>query len=129
MRLITQHQVNDCNKAITIGAFAADPKTGASYAYQLLINRGHCDPELWGHATDELTLLFQRGPIAEVGVNGVTNEAVITILIDRLEGFQTGPFACDENEDALMHLRLARAAMFKRTKARMERGVEGTHEV
>ena len=56
--------------------------------------------------------------------NGVTNEALLAIVIDRLEGFQDGPFACDENEAALNSLRNALVYLQERTRGRMARGVE-----
>jgi hypothetical protein len=34
--------------------------------------------------------LFQNGPIAEVGVNGVTHEVLLAIVADRLRSFQKG---------------------------------------
>lgn len=37
-----------------------------------------------------LTIQFQNGPIAEGGVNGVTNEALLAVVADRLRGFQKG---------------------------------------
>jgi len=72
-------------------------------------------------------VLFQNGPIKEVGVNGVTQEALLAILIDRLRGFQSGPYACRENAIALMHLEEALMWLQQRTVARIRRGVEGTH--
>lgn len=73
------------------------------------------------------TILFQNGPIAENGVNGVTQEVLLAIIIDRLESFQKGPFACRDNAVALTHLETAKLWLFKRTLDRMQRGVEGTH--
>ena len=35
---------------------------------------------------------FQNGPIAEAGVNGLTHEALLAVLEDRLVGFQSGPY-------------------------------------
>lgn len=71
---------------------------------------------------------FQNGPIAEAGVNGVTHEALLSILIDRMEGFQSGPFANDYNAAALSHLQSAAGCLHDRTRERMSRGVEGTHQ-
>ena len=68
---------------------------------------------------------FQRGPVKEVGVNGVTNEALIAICIDRLEGAQEGPFASEDNSTAIEALKSASEALAKRTRDRMARGVEG----
>ncbi len=70
-------------------------------------------------------LVFQHGPIAEVGHNGTTIETVISVLINRLEGFQRGPFANDYNQRAIDNLRLAKDSLEQRTKDRQSRGVEG----
>ena len=71
---------------------------------------------------------FQNGPIQEVGVNGITNEALLAIVEHRLEGFQRGPFGCEENGFALTGVKEALHWLHKRTLSRVERGVEGTHE-
>ena len=72
---------------------------------------------------------FQNGPIKEFGVNGVMNEDLLAILIDRMEGFQAGEYACDLNQDALQHLREALDSFGRRTSEREERGVEGTNTI
>ena len=72
---------------------------------------------------------FQCGPVKEVGENGTTIEAVVDVLIKRLEGFQKGPFACDYNQEAIHALMLAKDALMVRTQKRMERGVEGTNQL
>jgi hypothetical protein len=74
-------------------------------------------------------LSFQNGPIAEVGTNGVTHEALLAILVDRLQGFQNGPYKCRENAIALTHLEDAQMWLQKRTRDRMARGVEGTMKI
>jgi len=75
----------------------------------------------------DLTVLFQNGPIKEVGIKGVTHETLLAILIDRMEGFQSGPYATAANASALGHLRGALYDLQSRTRERMARGVEGTH--
>lgn len=70
---------------------------------------------------------FQNGPIKEFGVNGVHNEDLITIVIDRLEGFQSGEYKCRENALALTKLEEALHWLRHRTQKRISRGVEGTH--
>ncbi len=77
---------------------------------------------------DGVLLDFQNGPIEEVGINGITNEALLAIILDRLEGFQKGPFACDENQIAVIHIQSALEALKERTADRIKRGVEGTHQ-
>jgi peptidyl-prolyl cis-trans isomerase B (cyclophilin B) len=75
----------------------------------------------------DLSLQFQEGPIPSVGVNGVTLESVLAVSAHRLEGLQSGRFACEENQDALDHINKAIDALNRRTRARIARGVEGTH--
>lgn len=77
-------------------------------------------------AYEATPVFFQNGPIRDEGVNGISQESLIAILIDRLEGFQTGKFQCHDNEVALDHLQGARLWLHKRTMARAARGVEGT---
>jgi hypothetical protein len=71
---------------------------------------------------------FQKGPIQENGVNGVQNEDLLSIVIDRLVGFQTSGFECEENERALDCCIEACAALQLRTAKRKARGVEGKSE-
>ena len=78
---------------------------------------------------DSVLIEFQNGPINEVGVNGVTHEALLSILCDRMRGFQAGPYASADNAEALACMEQAQTALQRRTKARMARGVEGTHTV
>ena len=75
------------------------------------------------------TISFQNGPIGEVGVNGVSNEALLAVVEDRLLGFQSGPYACRDNAVALTKIQEAMMWLQKRTHERMARGVEGTHKV
>jgi hypothetical protein len=48
------------------------------------------------------------------------------ILIDRLEGFQAGPFRCPENAGALDHLREALGNLQSRSRQRLAGGEEET---
>jgi hypothetical protein len=74
---------------------------------------------------------FQKGPINADGngINGIQNEDLLAIVIDRLEGFQSGPFACHANKQALDFCRCAMSALQDRTRERIKRGVEGTHKL
>lgn len=80
---------------------------------------GQCHDAVLAH------IAFQNGPILENGLNGITNEALLAIVLDRLDCFQQGPFACDENGIALEHVYLALLALKLRTARRIARGVEG----
>ena len=68
---------------------------------------------------------FQNGGIQEVGVNGVTHEALLAVVIDRLEQFQAGSYPSLHNDQALLFAKLALNALHQRTAERMKRGVEG----
>lgn len=72
---------------------------------------------------------FQDGPIAEAGVNGVMDENLLAIVIDRLRGFQSGPYKCRENAIALTKLEESLMWLKERTRGREARGVEGTHKI
>lgn len=72
---------------------------------------------------------FQKGPIKEFGVNGVMNEDLIAIVIDRMRGFQGGSYACRDNALALTKLEEALMWLRNRTNEREARGVEGTHKI
>jgi hypothetical protein len=50
----------------------------------------------------------------------------LEIVRDRLQGFQSGEFACRENAIALTHLEECLLWMNKRVEDRAERGVLGT---
>ena len=71
---------------------------------------------------------FQNGPIKESGVNGVMNEDLIAIVIDRMRGFQSGNYACRDNAIVLTKLEEALMWLRNRTNEREARGVEGTSE-
>jgi len=75
------------------------------------------------------SISFQKGPIKEVGVNGVMNEDLIAMVIDRLQSFQESDYKCRENAVAITKLEEALMWLRKRTQDRENRGVEGTHTV
>lgn len=71
---------------------------------------------------------FQSGTIPNNGVNGVTNEALLAVLISRTE-ILNGKFPCMENEIAIMNMKNALDLFEARTKNHVERGVEGKDEL
>ena len=120
MRQITDHQVNECNDKIRIHVADEPGEGGASHEYVVEAVAGT-------RQIFEQRLSFQNGPIKEKGTNGITQEVLIAICIDRLRGFQSGEFACRENALALTKLEEAQMWLNKRTRDRDARGVEGTH--
>lgn len=75
--------------------------------------------------TEGMLVLFQNGPIKDAGLNGVTHEVLLAILIDRLRGFSKGPYPSRENAIALTKLEEALFWLQSRTRERIARGVEG----
>jgi hypothetical protein len=71
---------------------------------------------------------FQKGPVKEAGVNGIFMEDLLHICEHRLECFQAGAWACEENAEALKKIQEALMWLNKRTTGRQVRGVEGTSE-
>lgn len=69
---------------------------------------------------------FQKGGLlAEAGVNGITDQALLAVVLDRLRGFQAGPYPSRENAIAITKLEEALLWMGKRYADRAARGVEG----
>lgn len=78
------------------------------------------------------TVSWQNGPLKGTPTakrNGAFVEDLIKASVARLEHYQLSDFACEENAEALDHLNKALAALNRRTQKRVDRGVEGTHEV
>lgn len=125
MRELTSHKVNGLNEALTIEVLdEPDLAARACHTYRIAAKNGVevsraicCDIE------------FQNGPIQEAGVNGISNEALLAVVEDRLACFQSGPYACRENAVALTKIQEAMMWLQKRTRDRMARGVEGTHQI
>ena len=73
------------------------------------------------------SLKFQAGDPAE-GINGLSNEALLAVVADRLEGFSSGPFADNFTPRALRYTQNALKVLRDRTADRQGRGVEGKLE-
>lgn len=72
---------------------------------------------------------FQEGPIKEKGVNGISNEDAIGMVLKRLECFQESEYTCRENAVAITKLEEALMWLRRRTNKRVHRNVEGTSKV
>jgi len=129
MRKITDHKLNGLNDHLDILVTDEPGYGGANHRYEIHLT---ANPEpgalkitagTWRQNVD-----FQNGPIQEAGVNGVSGEALLAIVIDRLRSFQAGQFACRENAVALTHAETALMWLQKRTRDRLARGVEGTSQ-
>jgi hypothetical protein len=130
MREITSHKVNGLNEALTIKAIDAPGSGGANHEYEIEWPDTIVDPPDGGHCGGhEARIRFQNGPIAEAGINGVSNEALLAIVEDRLKCFQGSQFSCRENSLALTKIQEAMHWLHHRTRERVARGVEGTSTV
>lgn len=118
MRELTSHKVNGLNEAITISVLDEPGAGNACHEYGLKFSS---DSTIY-----DQQIHFQNGPIAEEGVNGISQEALLAIVEDRLASFQAGPYACHWNAMALESVRGAMGFLQERTKERVDRGVEGT---
>jgi hypothetical protein len=131
MRTIDFHKINPANDTITITVEDGVGPGGANHLYVMTgLNTGSnpSDPfeGKYGSPAEHATILFQQGPINVCGVNGVTQEVLLAIVIDRLRSFQQGPYSCRENALALTKCEEALHWLQQRTLDRMRRGVEGT---
>ena len=122
MQEITSHKVNGLNEALLVQVLDPPGSGNACHEYQV---------RLWEKDQEDVELCnirFQNGPITEAGVNGISNEALLAVVEHRLQGFQSGEYACRENAVALTKLQESMMWLQKRTRDRMARGVEGTSQ-
>lgn len=127
MRTITDHKLNGLKDALEITVTDEPGQGGANHVYE--IEWGNNDGgDRTGHSQRKTVISFQNGPILEAGVNGISGEALLAIVIDRLRSFQAGPYACRENALALTNLEQSMMWLQKRTRDRLARGVEGTNQ-
>ncbi len=131
MRTLKDHIVegDSANHQVTITVMDQPGAGGACHRYDITGFDASGNPvpiDVRGFSLSVLPVVFQNGPIKEWGVNGVTQEALLAIVIDRLRSFQKGPFSCRENAIALTNCEEALMWLQKRTRERLARGVEGT---
>lgn len=125
MRTLTDHIVSG-DQAVQLSITVVDEPGAGGANHQYHIDWDG-DQSWKNEKPNSLDIHFQEGPIKEFGVNGITQEALLAIIIDRLRSFQSGPFSCRENAIALTHCEEALMWLQRRTVARIKRGVEGTN--
>lgn len=136
MRQITEHVVNPANDRLFVSVTDDPGHGGANHRYEITgfdtgTNPSQYDANGYGASFSRSLIIFQNGPIGVDGngVNGITHEALLAIVADRLRSFQAGPYSCKANACALTHIEEAQHWLQQRTLERMRRGVEGTHTV
>jgi hypothetical protein len=116
MRIITDHlhPGNPPTNAVTVAAVDDPPgQGGANHCYAIWIEDSQANEQL-------LSIRFQKGQPAECGINGVTTEALLGIVIDRLRGFTHGPFKDRETDLALEKAQACLMWLHQRTADRLE---------
>lgn len=138
MREITTHLLRNSETVgtpLAIHAVDIPGSGGACHRYDItgfdtFNNPSRRDPLGFDPSSTRCIILFQNGPlntdIAQYP-NGITHEALLAIVADRLASFQSGPLACDENAVALECVKAALGSLHIRTQDRIMRRVEGTH--
>jgi hypothetical protein len=116
-REIRAHWENNPRQFVTVES--GKPKRGGAPSDYYLKADGESSQ---GDPYDVL-LCFQDGHPGTVGYNGVLDSALLSILIDRQEGFLSGPWPSEEGREALHHLRKALEAMDRRVADRVKRDV------
>lgn len=125
MRELTDHHDgHGLNDRIQITCDEKDPDAGnASHNYEFFTGM---EDELFEPVA---AVQFQHGPRNEEGSSpGVTEAAILVMLIDRAKSFQAGPYPCDENDRLVWHLQGALDAVKARVENRAKRGVLGHNE-
>jgi hypothetical protein len=113
-RIDLHHDGHGLNESIAIISDAPD-QSGASHLYELFIGG-----EPVAH------IQFQKGPRnVEGSTPGATEAALYAVLIDRLRGFQSGPYGCRENAIQLTKLEETLHWTKARADERAKRGVLG----
>ena len=121
MRTLTDHKLEGLNDALEIHVLDEPGQGGACHRYE--ITNGDSPVQI-----DGCNIGFQNGPMKEAGLNGISGESLLAVVIDRLRSFQSGQFACRENAIALTKLEESLMWLQKRTRDRLARGVEGTDQ-
>ena len=123
MREITWNNESALNQHLVITSDDFD-QTNGNAAHKYSIHVGGSES---GAVT--VAMQFQNGPLQEAGINGISEEALLAVVIDRLQCFQTSQYACRENALALTKLEEAVHWLGHRTQSRRRREVEGTSKV
>ncbi len=122
-RELFDHRNNKFNREHVI-VKTADLRSSdnAHHKYVIEVTRDAPKPD-W--IAERCELNFQNGGLKEVGPNGITDQALIAIVLDRVRSFNDGPFRCREN--SMMITKLEEALMWgeKRGNDRARRNVEG----
>lgn len=122
-RELTDHKISKLNREC-INVVTADLRANdnAHHKYKIFVNK---DTDTLGVTVHEVEIQFQNGGLKDVGPNGITEQALIAIILDRYRSFNGGQFGCLENSMVITKLEEALMWSGKRAADRAQRGVEG----
>lgn len=125
-RSLYDHKNNKFNReCISVKTADAPQSDGAHHQYTIdVLFTGDTGNNV-DHVIKSCALNFQNGGLKEVGANGITDQALIAIVLDRIRGFNDGPYRCRENSIIITKLEEAMMWMEKRSNDRSRRNVEG----
>lgn len=83
MRTINDHKLNGLNDALEITVLD-EPGSGGAYHEYLIDWKAFTPTDVAESVKTQTQISFQNGPIQESGVNGISVEALISVVIDRL---------------------------------------------
>jgi hypothetical protein len=129
MKVITSHKISKLNRENIVVEATDEPDIdGAHHEYSIEVFFTLDTGNNVDHSIGKTVLKFQKGGLAEAGVNGITDQALLAIVLDRMQGFQSGPYSCRDNAIAITKLEECLMWMAKRYVDRAARGVEGKRE-
>jgi hypothetical protein len=129
VKIDLHHDGHGLNESIEIVADERDSSAGgASHSYTFgMPGAPPVNRALDGNNVAHVQ--FQHGPRLVAGSTaGVTEGAILAMLIDRYQAFQAGPFSCRENAIILTKLEECLHWTKARADARARRGVLGRNE-
>jgi hypothetical protein len=126
MRELTDHKISKLNRENILVEAVDDPDVdGANHEYRIRVQKLAETSEQQDEVISITNVKFQKGGLADVGVNGLTDQALLAIVLDRMRGFQSGPYSCRDNAIAITKMEEALMWMGRRYADRATRGVEG----
>jgi hypothetical protein len=123
--IVRDHEINDFNaNHITIEAQGIGDPPVRGDSYTILVHDRDA-------LVEEVELNFQRGGLNDLDgrPNGITDEALLAVVLDRLRKFNDSPYRCRQNSLAITKIEEALMWLRDRSEERTRRGVEGTSKV
>ncbi|HEX8637575.1 MAG TPA: hypothetical protein VF692_05900 [Pyrinomonadaceae bacterium] len=123
---IHEHKINKFNReCVNVAAIDEKSSDNANHKYEISVWKNAETSDQNDELVEVCQLNFQNGGLKEVGPNGITDQALIAVVLHRLRGFNSGQFASRDNSLAITHLEDALMRMERRSNDRARRGVEG----